>query len=271
MLFLKKSGATLLVLLLSGCFGSESADTDSAKKLKSSLSQNVSVQHETVVLDKRLVLVETAGLLQKKISIVKLMEQYVEPKLVDLNTGLFIDDADRLAGYDAELSRTDPTQSVALTQADDHAGLKRRESVAKVFLIKNDHGKGAYDRVVLPVRAFGKFSMLHGYLALNLDDMTISGLGFYQHAETPGLGGNITDDPEWTQQFTGKQIFKHEKPDFQVVMNHSEISDAYSVDGISGATLTSQGVQNALNFWCGEQGFGPFLHNLKSLQHSHSG
>jgi Na+-transporting NADH:ubiquinone oxidoreductase subunit C len=237
-------------VILSGCFGSDQPGG-------ASLSQN---QHEVTRLDKRLVLLKAAGLTQKKISVVKLMQRYVEPRLVDLNSGQFIDDAERLANYDAGQARNDPERSVALPEASDYAGLQRRENIAKVFLIKDEQAN--YQQVVLPVRAMGKFSMLYGYLALNPDDLTISGLAFYQHAETPGLGGKITDEPEWAQQFVGKQIFQNGQPDFQVVMNHRQTLDEHSVDGISGATYTSDGVQNALNFWCGERGFGPFLHNL---------
>ncbi|PWI33278.1 NADH:ubiquinone reductase (Na(+)-transporting) subunit C [Vibrio albus] len=263
MLNLKKTGViTAGILALSGCFGSDQpGNNGQVEKLKSSLSQSNAHQPEITRLDKRLVLMETAGLMKKKTSMVKLMEQYVEPRLVDLNSGQFIDDTERLENYDAEVARTDPSLSVSLAEKDDYAGLKRRENIAKVFLIKDEQGR--YDRVALPVRAFGKFSLLQGYLALELDNLSISGLGFYQHAETPGLGGKIIDEPEWVQQFIGKQIFSEGKPDFQVVVNHRQVIGDHSVDGISGATLTSHGVQNALNFWCGEQGFGPFLRNLK--------
>lgn len=248
-------------LILSGCFGSDqpasSQDTDT---LKASLNQSGQHQHEVTKLDKRLALVKVAGLAKQKISVVKLMQRYVEPRLVDLNSGRFIDDAERLANYDAETVRNDPELSAVLPEEINYAGLQRRENIARVFLIKDEQTH--YQQVVLPVRAFGKFSMLYGYLALKLDDLTISGLAFYQHAETPGLGGKITDEPDWAQQFVGKHIFQNGQPDFQVVMNHRQTLDERSVDGISGATYTSHGVQNALNFWCGEQGFGPFLHNL---------
>ena len=46
----------------------------------------------------------------------------------------------------------------------------------------------------LPVRGYGLWSTLHGFIALKNDFKTVVGLGFYQHAETPGLGGEV-DNP----------------------------------------------------------------------------
>ena len=102
-----------------------------------------------------------------------------------------------------------------------------------------------------PISGKGLWSTIYGYLALESDLQTIAGITFYKHGETPGLGAEI--DKEWFQkQFKGKNIYSSngDPLPFTVVKGKvdklSKKEQVYSVDGISGATLTSKGVQNFL-------------------------
>ena len=68
---------------------------------------------------------------------------------------------------------------------------------------------GGIDKVVIPVRGFGLWGTLYGYLALESDLSTIAGLGFYQHKETPGLGGEV-DNPKWAR--LARQLYDDYRP-----------------------------------------------------------
>ena len=104
-------------------------------------------------------------------------------------------------------------------------------------------------------------------MALRDDLVTVQGFGFYQHAETPGLGGEV-DNPRWRGQWPGKQVFG-EQGDLAIrvlkgTVDSGSASAQLQVDGLAGATLTANGVNNLLQYWLGEDGFGPFIDNLRA-------
>ena len=147
-------------------------------------------------------------------------------------------------GFDQRKLAKDPKFSAKLDGSTDIASIRRQEKFAGVYLIEKD---GAVDRIILPVHGYGLWSTLYGFVALEGDAKTIAGLGFYSHAETPGLGGEI-DNPSWKAQWIGKKL--HDATGAiaidivkgkVVAGNPSEINQ---VDGLSGATLTSIGVEN---------------------------
>lgn len=141
----------------------------------------------------------------------------------------------------------------------DLAGIKARETVAEVYVIKGADGKP--QQFVLPVYGKGLWSTLYGYLALEADvaeGLPVNGITFYEHKETPGLGGEV-DNPKWKKQWPGKELFN---ADWQPVLDVTKPDRAHGpseVDGISGATVTSNGVQGLVNYWLGPDGFGPLL------------
>jgi Na+-transporting NADH:ubiquinone oxidoreductase subunit C len=135
-----------------------------------------------------------------------------------------------------------------------------------VYLVKNGD---QLDKIIIPVRGYGLWSTLFGFLALESDATTVSGITFYDHKETPGLGGEI-DNRKWQASWQGKQIVN---PQGDVVLGlikgkvvpNSPLA-AYQVDGLAGASLTSRGVSNLIQFWVGEDGFGPFLRRIRNQQ-----
>ena len=132
-----------------------------------------------------------------------------------------------------------------------------------VYLIEKD---GKYDKVILPVRGYGLWSTLYGFLALENDFNTVAGLGFYDHGETPGLGGEV-DNPKWKAIWPGKEIYSDGDVAIELVKGNVDSSTPNAenkVDALSGATLTSRGVSNLLRFWMGELGYKSFLSNLRS-------
>lgn len=109
---------------------------------------------------------------------------------------------------------------------------------------------GIPTKYAFPISGKGLWSMLYGYLSIDSDLKTIAGISFYKHGETPGLGAEIEKD--WfQQQFKGKQLFEKGTPtDFTVAKAGTKAPEdkvAFTVDGISGATLTSKGVQKLIN------------------------
>jgi len=102
---------------------------------------------------------------------------------------------------------------------------------------------------------------------LDADFNTIGDLRFYQHAETPGLGGEV-DNPKWRKQWQGKKAFNDQgELKIEVIrgfVDYKVAGSEHKVDGLSGATLTSRGVSNLVKYWLGDHAFGPYLKNMRS-------
>ncbi len=141
--------------------------------------------------------------------------------------------------------------------------IRQRCPRAVVYLIRNNDNE--IQQVILPFYGKGAKSMMYGLIALATDGRTVKDLLYYQQNETPLLGARVTD-PEWRRQWPGKKIRDNNgQPALKVVQNTPGQHDDYTVDGISGATLTSVGVEKSINYWVGEQGYGNFL---RQLQHN---
>jgi len=186
-----------------------------------------------------------------------------EVRAVNLETGEFTDAVDADA-FDPIAAAKDPAKSTDLTQRQDIATIGRREDISKVYIRRTE--TGAIDKMVLPVRGYGLWGTMFGYLALEGDLRTVAGLGFYAQKETPGLGGEV-DNPVWKAQWPGVTLYDAEgEPSVELVKSRSPEGSPqaqYEVDALSGATLTTKGVENLVRFWTGELGFGPFLKNLQ--------
>lgn len=123
----------------------------------------------------------------------------------------------------------------------------------EIFAIKNEDDSTKVDAYVYKVLGRGLWSKLHGFLAVNSTGQEVIGLAFYQHGETPGLGAEI--EKRWfCDNFVGKQLYKDNKLIGITVAkgkakNHPQYKSMpnYIVDGISGATITSKGVEKMLS------------------------
>lgn len=184
----------------------------------------------------------------------------IQTKLVDLTTGEFVDDADASA-YDQRKAAKDPDRSIKLTAQQNIAKIGRRAKLATVYLVSDDAGK--LQRIILPVHGAGLWSTMYAFVALQVDGNTIDALTYYEQGETPGLGGEV-ENTRWRSLWVGKKLFDAQgKPAIKVVKGQAAAGSTHEVDGLSGATLTSVGVQNTFTFWLGEQGFGPFLSKVR--------
>ena len=116
----------------------------------------------------------------------------------------------------------------------------------------------------MPIRGYGLWGTLYGYIAIDSDLNTIRGLEFYAHKETPGLGAEV-DNPKWKALWDGKSIYKDDQVEIEVIKGKVDPSNkmaTYQVDGLSGATLTSRGVTNMLVYWFGESGYKETLKKI---------
>ncbi|AYF87318.1 Na(+)-translocating NADH-quinone reductase subunit C [Pseudomonas sp. JS3066] len=222
------------------------------------------IQVENRELDKQRSILTIAGLAQPGMSadeVKKLYAERISAKVVDLNSGDYAADI-QAAGFDPLKAAKDPKLSDALSAEQDTASIKRRERFSTVYLVEQD---GKLQTLILPVRGYGLWSTLYGFLALKGDLDTVVGLGFYQHGETPGLGGEV-DNPKWKALWNGKSLFDEQgQLAVQIIKGSVDAQSPnarHQVDGLAGATLTSKGVNNLLHFWLGKNGFGPFLARL---------
>lgn len=228
------------------------------------------MQDRNKVLDRQKNIIAAAGLSEDPdglsgAEIEEIFSSRVEPKIVDLETGETEDDD---PAFDPRKAAKDPGASVEVEGSLD-IGQARRETKTRVFLVKNDGGD--LEQVVLPVYGMGLWSTLYGYVAVDKDLETIKGLTYYEHAETPGLGGEV-ENPAWKEKWIGKKIFKDGVDVASATLDDIKVGVAkgaptaenlpYQVDGLSGATITSRGVDTMLKYWFSDEGFGPYLKNL---------
>lgn len=188
----------------------------------------------------------------------------IEVKLVDLETGRFSDAITDLDRFDQTVSAKKPELSDKLSSEEDIAKIVRREKYAKVFLVKDGD---ELSKIILPIRGYGLWSTMSGFIALNKDLNTVEGFGFYDQKETPGLGGEV-DNPKWKKLWEGKKVYS-ESGEVRLGLIKGFVNEAtpdpeYKIDGLSGATLTANGVSNLVKFWMGDKGYKPFLTNLKN-------
>ncbi len=219
-------------------------------------------QEANKTLDRKRNILAAAGMLDESLTV---DEQFakVSSRVVDLRTGKFSDDIDP-ESYDQRKAAKNPAASQSLSSEQDIAKINRREHYALVYIVGADDGQ--FDKIILPIHGAGLWSTLYGFIALESDANTVAGLGFYEHGETPGLGGEV-DNPRWKSQWPGKEVYRDGEAALGLIKGSVDTSSAsapWQIDGLSGATLTSRGVSNLVQFWLGDNGFALFLDNLNS-------
>jgi len=232
-------------------------------------------QERNKLLDKHKKVLLVAGLIDEgeRISTAEVAERFeanIAVKLVrlaaepdDASAGPFADEGavPDVERYDPRQAANDPAASHPAPPND--AGVLRIPDYTLVYVVENEN---QVDQYILPIEGKGLWSTLYGFLALDKDLCTIRGITFYEHGETPGLGGE-SENPNWTKKWIGRRAFDDgRRPAIHVIKGRADpdpLKDPYRVDGLSGATMTSRGVDNLVTFWLGENGFGPFLERLR--------
>lgn len=219
------------------------------------------MQAENAALDRKRNILAVAGLLQEGEDVETAFAN-IQRRMVDLETGEFTEKFMDVE-YDQYVAARDPEISMPIPGDEDIAGIGRKARYSEVYLV----GEGdEFTQIILPVNGLGLWSTLYGFVSLESDLKTIAGLKFYDHAETPGLGGEV-DNLNWQAKWKGKLAYD-ETGDVRIqvikgVVDENASDAAFSVDGLAGASLTSRGVSQLLRFWLDDQGFGTFLENLR--------
>ncbi|MGY8878855.1 MAG: Na(+)-translocating NADH-quinone reductase subunit C, partial [Pseudoalteromonas sp.] len=186
-------------------------------------------------------------------NVLETFDAKIEARVVNMTTGEFVDTDPTI--FDFEKSKYDAALSVSLQEkgVKDIAGIQRVTKESPVYISKKEDG--SVDAIILPIQGYGLWGLMYGFISLESDGETVKGIIFYKHNETPGLGGEI-QNPQWTATWEGKEL------PIQIVKGTAG-NDEHKIDGLSGATLTSNGVDHAVDFWTGENGFGPFLAKVR--------
>ena len=133
------------------------------------------------------------------------------------------------------------------------------ERILPMYTLTDDDGKKTY---ILSVFGKGLWDKIWGNIAIEDDLRTISGVDFDHAAETPGLGAEIKDNEAWKRQFVGKKFVDKDGNITGVgVIKGGAKEPEWQVDGISGATITANGVDEMLKRGLGY--YGPVLKSLK--------
>ncbi len=206
-------------------------------------------------------ILQAASMYDQEKSIDEQFEQFTA-RMVDLETGKFTDAVDA-EGFDQLKAAKDPALSIEIPDDQDVAKISRRAKYAKVYTLDGANG---IETIIVPIKGYGLWGTLYGYLALEADANTVVGLSYYDHKETPGLGGEV-DNPRWKALWEGKKIYdRNNDVAISVAKGAVDSNDPnlmYKVDGLAGATLTSRGVDLMFKYWLGKNGYEEFLSNLR--------
>ncbi|MFO7566662.1 MAG: Na(+)-translocating NADH-quinone reductase subunit C [Enhygromyxa sp.] len=220
-------------------------------------------QEENALVDRQKKILDVAGLVRpgqvlSNAEVQGLFEERLVPVLIDLATGEVLStapDGTSPADYDMMAAAKERGELPPANEAK----VRFQPEVGQLYYLVDN--KQEVKKIILPIEGYGLWGFLYGYLALEADGETISGITYYKHAETPGLGGEV-DNPTWKGSWKGKKAFKPGDPAPAIVVAKNA-AGVYEVDMLSGATITSRGVTNMMDFWLGESGFGPFLQKVR--------
>lgn len=114
---------------------------------------------------------------------------------------------------------------------------------------------------VVPMVGTGLWGPIWGFVSLKSDLNTIFGANFDHKTETPGLGAEIKETV-FEKQFAGDAIYNNGTVAMKVIKGGGGASDQYGVDGITGGTITSKGVEEMLVRTFGI--YNPYFQKIKS-------
>ncbi|NNE05598.1 MAG: NADH:ubiquinone reductase (Na(+)-transporting) subunit C [Xanthomonadales bacterium] len=171
--------------------------------------------------------------------------QQFDVRILDLETGTFT--------REVNPSRFDYREQF-------EAGQRSQPRFMPVYLLRDGQ---EIHCAVLPFYAQGMWSAIHGFVALSEDLTTIRGVAIYEHGETPGIGDRI-QAPEWLRQWQGKRIYgSNGEYLFRISARPDDAAARYTVDAITGATVTVSAVDQAMARWFGDEGYAPLLAELR--------
>lgn len=223
-----------------------------------------SIQKKNQELDKIKNILSAGGLNIQSGDVQKIYEDRIRPRLLNLSSGQFVDESEFPEGltpqnFDMEMVVKSEEYTTALDPANDPAKIQRLPKWTVVYEVLDGE---SISRYIFPVVGKGLWSTMFGFLALDNDFKTLQGLTFYEHGETPGLGGEV-DNPLWKQLWVDRPAYD-EQGNLRIQVIKGTVDDLspkakYQIDGLSGSTLTTRGVNDLIRFWLGEKGYGKWI------------
>ena len=230
------------------------------------------IQNKNKELDKITNILSAGDLLVEGKPVREIYKEAVKPILIDLSNGEAVKKENYPEGINIETFNikdvaSNPQLSVQIDPNKDIAGIKRKPKYMVVYeVFKGDK----IDKYILPIYGKGLWSTLYGFIALDSDLKTIKGLTFYEHGETPGLGGEV-DNPKWKNSWKGKKAFDDNGnviiEVIKGIVDQSSPAANHQIDGLSGSTITTRGVDHLVNYWLSDNGYGPFFDKQKGENH----
>ena len=145
------------------------------------------IQVENKLNDQRIKILQAGKIYNAELD-VKTQFKDLEVKFINFETGKLSSEYNNLSldTYDQILATKDTSLSTKVPQDKDIAIIKNRENIGKVYIVRDT--EGIISKLILPIRGFGLWGTMYGYISLENDFNTVAGIEFYQHKETPGLG-----------------------------------------------------------------------------------
>jgi Na+-transporting NADH:ubiquinone oxidoreductase subunit C len=180
-------------------------------------------QEKNVEVEKKMNILSSINVTSTKADAVQLYDKYIRESYA-VNT-----EGQRIDGVDAFTVSLRSEQRKPLA-----------DQYLPVFIAVADNGDTLH---ILPLEGKGLWGPLWGYVALKEDMVTIDGVTFDHKGETPGLGAEI-NTTEFESQFSGKSLYRDGKfVGVKVMKGRADPQSKYEVDGISGGTITSKGLE----------------------------
>jgi len=186
----------------------------------------------------------------------------IDTRLINVDTGEVVEeDGDAALSFDVAKAAKEGPTSRTLDPKIDKAKIRRMSTVQRVYLKKD--AQENIERFILPIYGKGLWGPMYGFLALDADGETIEHLSYYDHIETPGLGGEV-DSKDFKQAWPGLVAYNEAgQPQIDVTKGQIPKDNDHEVASLSGATITSNGVEAMVNFWLSDNGYGKFIKKHK--------
>ncbi|GAB4339431.1 MAG: Na(+)-translocating NADH-quinone reductase subunit C [Calditrichia bacterium] len=256
-----ESTKKMLVVVLGVCIVCSILVSAAAVSLKP--RQEANKKHEKL---KNILL--AGDLLKEDSDVEKIYNENIRPVLINIETGEVVPESEidpelNPREYDLKSVASNPKYSTEIPSGKDIAGIRTRPKFLPVYEVISN---GEIESLILPIYGKGLWSTMYGFIALDKDLRTIKGFTFYEHGETPGLGGEV-DNPKWKAQWKNKMAYdENGNVLIEVIKGKVDPSSPaanHQIDGLSGSTLTTRGVHNLVRFWLGEMGYSSLIKRLK--------
>lgn len=211
-------------------------------------------------------ILDAAGIVstdQNESVLLELYTRHFEQRWLDLSSIRLSDVPEGYVDYHQMMG--DETWTIEIPPAMDVAFIGRRPIFMPIYVVRDPSHS---TRMVLPVYGEGMWETIHGFVALSADLNTITGVNFYHQKDTPGIGDKI-QAPQWTALWPGKKLYDTDGAyRFSVAggTRTSKTVTPFQVDGISGATKTTNGVSALIQYWFGVHGYELYLKKVRTEQ-----